>query len=161
MTAEFVVGARAAPVLGEERPQVLRGRPEIPARVHRPEFRISGNAPVEGVHQAAEGLLAADRLVEAGRFCRDVHDWRPGYVSPALGGVRCLLLLSVIVTRRPQFALALQSRLSYMHHALRLWVFCACRTLTSAMSISQILILAERLSSYIESVSPGLGTAQP
>src|SRR5258708_870039 len=33
-----------------------------------------------------------------------------------------------------------------MQHALRLWAFCACCTPTSAISISQIPILAERLS---------------
>src|SRR5262249_18642775 len=46
-----------------------------------------------------------------------------------------------------------------MQHALKLRAFCACRTLASARSISQITILAERLSSYIELVFPGGGRA--
>ena len=46
-----------------------------------------------------------------------------------------------------------------MQHALRLCALCACRTPISAMSISQIPILAERLSSYLESISPGRGRA--
>ena len=38
--------------------------PEVLLRVHRPQQRVLGDALVEAVHQAPEGLLAADLLVE-------------------------------------------------------------------------------------------------
>src|SRR5262249_19611785 len=108
MAAQLVIGARAAPVLHEEQAQVLLGRPQILARVDPPELRIGGNALVEGMHQAAERFLAADRLVEADRFCCRVHSWHPGYVAPeSSGSVGQRWLLSVIVTRRSLFRLSI------------------------------------------------------
>jgi len=103
MPTALVIGARATPVLHEEQPQVLLGGPQIFARVHRPELWIGSNALVEDVHEPAEGLLAADRLIEARRFCSRVHSWRPGYVAPCQPLRRPWRLLRVIVTRRTQF----------------------------------------------------------
>jgi DNA-binding NarL/FixJ family response regulator len=68
MPAQLVVGARPAPVLHEEQPQVLLGRAEIFGRVHRPQRGIVRNALVEPVDQAAERLLPAHGLIEAGRL---------------------------------------------------------------------------------------------
>ena len=65
VAALLAVGSGAAPVLDQEQPQVLLGRPEIPARVYRPEQRIPGDFLVEPAYQAAEGLFPAHGLVEA------------------------------------------------------------------------------------------------
>ena len=43
---------------------MLLRRPQVPARVDRPELRILGYAAVEVTHQPAERLLAADGRVE-------------------------------------------------------------------------------------------------
>src|SRR6185312_622132 len=107
MPTALVIGARAAPVLHEKQPQVLLGGPEVLARVYRTELRIVRDALVEGVHQPAEGLLAADSLIEARRFCSRVHSWRPGYVAPCLPLRHPQRLLRVIVTRRTQFWLTI------------------------------------------------------
>src|SRR5712691_8524780 len=103
MATPLVVGAGAAPVLDEEQAQVLLGRPEILARIYRPELRVSGNALVERMHQAPEGLLAADRFVEAGRFCSRVHTGVQGTGPRRLRARLRPQLLRVIVTRRTQF----------------------------------------------------------
>jgi hypothetical protein len=68
MSAQLVVGTRAAPVLHEEQPEVLLGRAQVASRVDRPQHRIARHALVEPVDQAAEGLLPAHGLVEAGRL---------------------------------------------------------------------------------------------
>jgi hypothetical protein len=68
VTAPLAVGAGAAPVLNEEKPQVLLGRAEILAGVNRAELRIPRDATVERAHQAAERLLAAHCLIKA-RLC--------------------------------------------------------------------------------------------
>ena len=44
--------------------QPLLGGAEVLLRVHRPQHRVLGDALVEAVHEAPEGLLAADLLVE-------------------------------------------------------------------------------------------------
>jgi len=66
--AQLVVSARTAPVLDEEQPQVLFGRPKVLGRIHRAQHRVLRDALVEPVDQAAEGLLPAHCLVEAGRL---------------------------------------------------------------------------------------------
>jgi hypothetical protein len=65
MPAQLAVGLRAAPVLDEEQREVLLGRLQVLRRVDRPEHRILGDALVEPVDQAAEGVLAAHCLVQA------------------------------------------------------------------------------------------------
>src|SRR5580693_4923848 len=90
MPAQLVVGTRPAPVLDEEQPQVLLGRTEILGRVHRPQHGILRDALVEPVDQAAEGLLPAHGLVEAGRLAHacqltePAHPDRPCHARPRL-----------------------------------------------------------------------------
>src|SRR5262249_14723049 len=68
MPAQLVVGARPAPVLHEEQPQVLLGRAEVLGRVDRTQHGVFRHALVEPVDQAGEKLLPAHRLVEADRL---------------------------------------------------------------------------------------------
>src|SRR5580693_9091020 len=88
MPAQLGVGARPAPVLDQEQPQVLLGRAQILRRVHRPQYGILGDALVEPVDQAGEGLLPAHRLVEAGRLAHarklteQSHPDRPRQAPP-------------------------------------------------------------------------------
>jgi hypothetical protein len=164
MAAKLVIGARAAPVLHEEQAQVLLGGSQILTRVDRPEFRIGGNALVKGMHQAAKRLLAADCLVETGRFCRGVvHSWRPGYVAQGCGApVGQQRLLSAIVTSRTQSALPSPPPLPYMQHATCTWdlrQLCTPHTRQRQVD-SQNQSLAKRFSSYVELVSPGWVTGQ-
>src|SRR5262249_10191087 len=65
---QFVVGARAAPVLDQEQAQVLLGRPEALAGIDRPQERILGDGPVECADKPGKGVFAADRLVYAVGF---------------------------------------------------------------------------------------------
>ena len=60
----LAVGAGAAPVLHQEEREPLLGRAQVLLRVHRPQQRVLGDALVEAVDEAPEGLLAADLLVE-------------------------------------------------------------------------------------------------
>lgn len=58
------VRAGAAPVLHQEEHETLLGRSEVLLRVHRAQQRVPRDSLVETVDQTAEGLLAADLLVE-------------------------------------------------------------------------------------------------
>src|SRR5262249_26498414 len=68
VTASLLVRARPAPVLDQEEPQVLLGRPEVLAGVDGAQRGIASHPAVEGVHQVTEGPLAAHGLVEGDRF---------------------------------------------------------------------------------------------
>src|SRR5699024_5333293 len=64
MAALLAVGLRPAPVLLEEGAQAVLGPGEVLLGVHRPELGILGDPLVEAVHEAHEGLVTADGLVE-------------------------------------------------------------------------------------------------
>lgn len=64
VTAVVAVRRRAAPVLDQEQGEAFLGRAQVLLGVHGSQQRVFGHSLVETMHEAPEGLLAADLLVE-------------------------------------------------------------------------------------------------
>ena len=83
VAALVVVGARAAPVLGQEQGQATLGRREVRLRVERPQDRIVGDAGVEPADEVLEEGHPAGAVVQAdgrrqGRVGHGGEDSRDG-----------------------------------------------------------------------------------
>src|SRR5699024_3342806 len=90
MAALGAVRLRPAPVLLEEGAQAVLGPGEVLLGVHRPQLGIVGDALVEAVHEAREGLVTADGLVEAepcGLRVGTGHDGEPPGTGRGMCGV--------------------------------------------------------------------------
>lgn len=64
VAAEIVVRRRAAPVLAQEQRQVLGGRAQIRAFIHRSEHGVVGHTLVERVNNPTNGRFATDLVIE-------------------------------------------------------------------------------------------------
>jgi hypothetical protein len=63
MAAFLVIGRRPAPVLDQEKCEVLGGVRKVLVGIEGPENRITCNPRIEAFHQQPEGLLPTGGLV--------------------------------------------------------------------------------------------------
>ena len=83
MAALEVVGARAAPVLGEEQRQPVAGTGQVLLRIERPNDRVGRDAVIEAPDETLEERHAADTVVQREGRVHDPQSRR------SEAGIRC------------------------------------------------------------------------